>query len=51
MAEVGCMAHARRKFYELQQARPIAQALHAWMAAHRRKIPDDTGIAGRWITA
>src|SRR5690606_17449385 len=74
MAEVGCMAHARRKFFELhqsgksqiaelalntigqlyeievqgaglapeerqrlrdQQARPIAQALYAWMTAHR----------------
>lgn len=84
IAEVGCMAHARRKFYELhqsgksliaeqalksigqlyeieaqgadmlpeerkrlreQQARPIAQALHAWMTAHRLKVPDGTGIA------
>ena len=84
MAEVGCMAHARRKFFELhqsgksqiaeqalksigqlyeieaqgadlapeerqrlrdQQARPIAQALYAWMTAHRSKVPDGTGIA------
>ena len=84
IAEVGCMAHARRKFFELhqsgksliaeqalkfigqlyeieaqgtdllpgerqrlreQQARPIAQALHAWMTAHRLKVPDGTGIA------
>jgi hypothetical protein len=84
VAEVGCMAHARRKFYELhqsgksliaeqalksigqlyeieaqgvnllpeertrlreQQARPIAQALHTWMMAHRLKVPDGTGIA------
>src|SRR5690606_20467791 len=84
MAEVGCMAHARRKFYELhqsgksqiaeqalksigqlyeietrgaslppderqrlreQQARPITEALHAWMTAHRFKVPDGTGIA------
>lgn len=84
MAEAGCMAHARRKFFELhqsgksqiaeqalksigqlyeietrgaslppaerqrlrdQQARPIAEALHAWMTAHRLKVPDSTGIA------
>lgn len=84
IAEVGCMAHARRKFFELhqsgksliaeqalksigqlyeiearaaglapeakqqlreQQARPIADALHAWMQAHRIKVPDSTGIA------
>ncbi|NLC35039.1 MAG: IS66 family transposase [Alcaligenaceae bacterium] len=84
MAEVGCMAHARRKFYELhqtgksqiaeqalksigqlyeieaqgaglppeerqrlraQQARPLAEALHAWMTAHRSKVPDGTDIA------
>jgi transposase len=84
IAEVGCMAHARRKFYELhqsgksliaeqalksiaqlyeieaqgaglapearqqlreQQARPIAEALHAWMQAHRIKVPEGTGIA------
>lgn len=84
MTEVGCMAHARRKFYELrqsgksliaeqalksigqlyeieaqaadltpearqqlrkQQARPIADTLHAWMQAHRFKVPDSTGMA------
>ncbi|MFA7669832.1 MAG: IS66 family transposase [Burkholderiaceae bacterium] len=84
IAEVGCMAHARRKFYELhqsgnsqiaeqalksiaqlyeieaqcaglppeerqrlreQQARPIVEALHAWMTANRSKVPDGTGIA------
>src|SRR3546814_14207527 len=28
-----------------QQARPITQALHAWMMAHRLKVPDVTGIA------
>src|SRR5690606_33579178 len=28
-----------------QQARPIAEALHAWMTAHRLKVPDGTGIA------
>ena len=84
ITEVGCMAHARRKFFDLQQAnqsqlagqalqlmgqlyeverqakdystaerlrlrqqqaRPIADALHAWMQAHRQKVPDNTGIA------
>ena len=84
IAEVGCMAHARRKFFELhqsgksliaeqalqtigqlyeleaqgahlppeerqhlreQQARPIAEMLHAWMVAHRIKVPEGTGIA------
>jgi transposase len=84
IAEVGCMAHARRKFFELhqsgksliaeqalqaigqlyeieaqgahlspeerqhlreQRARPIAQTLHAWMTAHRLKVPEGTGIA------
>jgi len=28
-----------------KQARPIAQALHTWMKAHRLKVPDGTGIA------
>lgn len=84
ITEIGCMAHARRKFFELhqsaksqiaeqalqsmgqlydieaqaadlspearqhlreQQARPIAQALHAWMQAHRIKVLNGTGIA------
>ncbi len=84
MTEVGCMAHARRKLFELhqsgksliaeqalksigqlyeieaqaahlspgerqrlreQQARPIAETLHAWMVAHRIKVPDGAGIA------
>lgn len=84
ITEVGCMAHARRKFFDLhqsgksliaeqalksigqlyeieahaadltpearqqlraQQARPIADTLHAWMQAHRIKVPDNTGIA------
>src|SRR5690606_19689234 len=27
------------------QARPIAEALQAWMTAHRLKVPDGTGIA------
>ncbi|NLY14719.1 MAG: IS66 family transposase [Gammaproteobacteria bacterium] len=84
ITEVGCMAHARRKFFDLQQAnqsqlaeqalqlmgqlyeverqakglsaaerlqlrqqqaRPMADALHAWMQAHRQKVPDNTGIA------
>ncbi len=84
ITEVGCLAHARRKFFDLQQAnqsqlaeqalqlmgqlyeverqakglsaaqrlqlrqqqaRPIADALHAWMQAHRQKVPANTGIA------
>jgi len=84
IAEIGCMAHARRKFFELhqsgksliaeqalqtngqlyeleaqgvhlpseerqhlreQQAKPIAKMLHAWMVAHRIKVPEGTGIA------
>jgi len=35
---------ARHQLRE-QQARPVAQALHAWMQAHRIKVPDSTGIA------
>jgi hypothetical protein len=84
VVECGCLAHARRKFFdlhvhnnsqlagqalnyfaqlydierELQQldahsrcqirqarAKPIADALHAWMAAHRLKVPDGSAIA------
>ena len=84
MVECGCLAHARRKFFdlhahnnsqlagqalnyfaqlydierELQQldahsrcqirqarAKPIADALHAWMAVHRLKVPDGSAIA------
>ena len=84
ITEIGCMAHARRKFFELHQSakshiadqalqsigqlyaleaqaadlspqqrqhlreqhsRPIAQTLHAWMQAHRIKVPDGSGIA------
>jgi transposase len=82
--EIGCMAHARRKFYDLHQtnkselaakaleyigqlymieqetkdlppdkrqsirnekARPIADALHQWMVAHRQKLPEGFGTA------
>lgn len=82
--EVGCMAHARRKFVELHvagksqiagqavayikqlyevecearslsnterqalrqaRARPIADALHQWMQAHRLQVPDGTATA------
>lgn len=82
--EVGCAAHARRKFFELhtsnksavaeqaleffgqlyeierevreldgpqrleirqQKARPIADALHAWMIAHRLRATDGTALA------
>ena len=84
IVEIGCMAHARRKFYDLHQAnqstlaaqaleyikhlyeverqtkdlppdkrqairaakaRPIADALHQWMLAHRTKVPDGSGTA------
>jgi hypothetical protein len=92
--ECGCLAHARRKFFDLfeanksqvaeqalgyfgqlyeierdlqeldanerrqarqERAKPIADALHAWMLAHRLKVPDGSAIAkalayslGRW---
>ena len=84
ITEIGCMAHARRKFYDLHKAnkselaaqaleyigqmyqieravkdlpldkrqairdekvRPIADALHQWMLAHRQKVPDGSGTA------
>ena len=84
ITEIGCLAHARRKFYDLHQAnkselaaqaleyigqlyqveretkdlppdkrhfirnekaRPIADALHQWMLAHRQKVPDGSGTA------
>jgi transposase len=84
ITEIGCLAHARRKFYDLRQAnqsqiaaqaleyigqlyqikreakelppdkrqqirnektRPIADALHQWMLAHRQKVPDGSGTA------
>src|SRR5690606_9810580 len=40
----GLPPEERRRLRE-QQARPIAEALHAWMTAHRIKVPDGTGIA------
>src|SRR5690554_684963 len=82
--EIGCMAHARRKFYDLHEAnkselaakaleyigglyeiereikdlppdkrrdirqaraKPLAEALHQWMLAHRQKVPDGSGTA------
>lgn len=82
--EVGCAAHARRRFFELhastksavaeqamkffgelyeierevrdlttdarlairqQKARPMADALHAWMIAHRLRATDGTALA------
>ena len=95
VVECGCLAHARRKFFDLHahnnsqlaeqalkyfaqlyaieregheldaharceirqaQAKPIADALHAWIAAHRAKVPDESAIAKaldhgltRWI--
>ena len=84
ITEVGCAAHARRKFFELhtsnksavaeqalkffgqlyeierevrdlgaqqrleirrQKARPVADALHAWMIAHRLRATDGTALA------
>jgi hypothetical protein len=82
--EVGCLAHARRKFFDLfdanksqiaqdalklfaqlydverevrdldagtrreirqAKAKPIANALHDWMVAHRLKVPDGSATA------
>ena len=94
VTEAGCLAHARRKFYDLwanhqsqiaqealelfgrlykveeevreldiqarerirrERARPWAMALHAWLQAHRFKVPDGSATAkaidyslGRW---
>jgi hypothetical protein len=84
VTECGCLAHARRKFFELHeanksqiaanaleyfgklyeveaklqdldaearrqvrqaQAKPIADALHKWMIAHRLKVPDGSATA------
>lgn len=84
ITEIGCMAHARCKFYDLHEAnkselaakaleyigglyeieretkdlppdkrkeireakaKPIADALHQWMLAHRQKVPDGSGTA------
>ncbi|ATJ82691.1 mobile element protein [Halomonas beimenensis] len=84
VTEIGCMAHARRKFVDLHvagksqiakqaieligqlyqvereaqtltaeerqrlretRARPIADALHRWMLAHREKVPNGSATA------
>ena len=84
VTECGCLAHARRKFFDLHanhqsqiaaealeyfgllykverelqdldaearrrarqaQSKPVADALHKWMIAHRQKVPDGTGTA------
>jgi transposase len=84
VTECGCLAHARRKFFDLYannksqiaeqalgyfgqlydverdlqdldadarrqmrqtRAKPVADALHAWMAVHRLKVPDGSAIA------
>ena len=84
MTECGCLAHARRKFFDLYannksqiaeqalgyfgqlydverdlqdldadarrqmrqtRAKPVADALHAWMAVHRLKVPDGSATA------
>ena len=33
------------------RARPAADLLHAWLMAHREKLPDGCATARRWITA
>jgi transposase len=94
VTEAGCLAHARRKFYDLwanhksqiaqealelfgrlyqveeqvrhldaqarqrirtERSKPWAKALHAWLHAHRLKVPDGSATAkaidyslGRW---
>jgi transposase len=94
VTEAGCLAHARRKFYDLwanhksqiaaealelfgrlykveeevrhlepqarqrirkERSQPWAKALHAWLQAHRLKVPDGSATAkaidyslGRW---
>ena len=84
VTECGCLAHARRKFFDLfeanksqiagdalkyfgqlyeverevqdldaqarrlvrqTKAKPIADALHAWLIAHRQKVPDGSATA------
>ncbi|KVO25105.1 IS66 family transposase [Burkholderia ubonensis] len=84
ITEIGCMAHARRKFFELhanhksqiaeqalkyfgtlydverdvaelkpehrhgvrqERARPIADALHAWMTGQRKRVSEGSAIA------
>ncbi|RBP33579.1 transposase [Eoetvoesiella caeni] len=84
ITEIGCMAHARRKFFDLhvsaksqlaeqalqyigqlyeverqvkdltteerrrrrqEQAKPVADALHAWMRAQRERVPDGSATA------
>ncbi|WP_429498055.1 IS66 family transposase [Robbsia andropogonis] len=84
ITEIGCMAHARRKFFDLHasnksqiaeqalkffvalysvereageldaderheireaRARPIAEALHVWMLAQRKLVPEGSAIA------
>jgi len=51
------LSAAERLQLRQQRARPVADALHAWMLAHRQKVPDNTGIARaldyslkRWVT-
>jgi hypothetical protein len=35
----------KRQFIRNEKARPIADALHQWMLAHRQKVPDGSGTA------
>jgi transposase len=55
ITEVGCMAHACRKFFELhvanksqiaeQKAKPIADTLFKWMQLQRQKVTDGSATA------
>ena len=55
ITEVGCMAHARRKLFELhvanksqiaeQKAKPIADTLFKWMQLQRQKVTDGSATA------
>ena len=42
---------AERLQLRQQQARPVADALHAWMQMHRQKMPDKPDLHVSWITA
>jgi transposase len=48
VTEVGCLAHALRKFFDLHAANQsqIAEfALHEWMTLQRRQLPDGSATA------
>jgi transposase len=53
--EVQNLDATQRQIIRQQQARPAADALHAWLQAHRQRVPDGTASAkaidyslGRW---